>query len=142
MRACLDANLYISYLLAPLRDTPPAAILRAGLRHQFTIVFGGRVIDEILRKVVTKPYLRTHIPLAEAGELVGLLQHAGEFVDEPDTIPTICRDPKDNYLLAYSAIARVDYLVSGDRDLLELGEFKGVRIVSPATFAALLDDIV
>jgi putative PIN family toxin of toxin-antitoxin system len=141
IRACLDANVYVSYLLDPLRGTPPATIFRAGLRHHFTIVFGDRVIEEVLRKVSSKPYLRAHISLAEADELVWFLREAAEFVDEPDTIPTLRRDPKDNYQLAYSAIARVDFLVSGDHDLLALGAFEGVRIVCPAAFAALLDEM-
>jgi putative PIN family toxin of toxin-antitoxin system len=80
-----------------------------------------------------------HIPQAEVDELLWLLQQTAEHIGgEPLTIPAICRDSKDNYLLAYATIAQVDLLVSGDHDLLELGEFEGVRIVSPATFAALL----
>jgi putative PIN family toxin of toxin-antitoxin system len=140
MRACLDTNLYISYLLNPLKNAPPATILRAGLRQRFSIVFGVRTIDEILTKVATKPYLMAHNPQAEVDELLWLLRQAGEIIaDEPVTLPAICRDPKDDYLLGYSAIAQVDYLVSGDRDLLELGAFQGVRIVSPADFVNLVE---
>lgn len=143
VRACLDSNLFISYLLNPLRDTPPATILRAGLRQQFSIVFGTRITEEVLKTISNKQYLREHIPRSEVDELLALLHEAGEFImDEPGTIRAICRDPKDNYLLAYATLARVDLLVSGDHDLLALGgEFEGVRIVSPAAFAALIDQI-
>ena len=42
-----------------------------------------------------------------------------------------CNDPDDDVILAYAATAKVDYLVSGDKDLLELKTFRGVRIVPP-----------
>jgi putative PIN family toxin of toxin-antitoxin system len=140
MRAYLDTNLYISYLLNPFGKGPPTTIVDAGLEHRFSMVFGTPTVDEILRKVATKPYLGSRIPREEADEFLWLLHQLGEFIeDSPPVIPAISRDRNDDYLLAYSAIARVDFLVSGDHDLLELGEFEGVRIVSPAVFAALLD---
>jgi len=36
---------------------------------------------------------------------------------------TICRDPKDNFLLALSKDAEADFLITGDKDLLELEKF-------------------
>jgi predicted nucleic acid-binding protein len=53
-------------------------------------------------------------------------------------VPAVVRDPKDDYLIAHSVLEQVDYLVSGDKDLLVLGSVLGVRIVSPADFALLL----
>lgn len=40
------------------------------------------------------------------------------------------RDPKDNAVLNCAYDAWADYIVSGDQDLLALGEFKGIRIVN------------
>ena len=53
-------------------------------------------------------------------------------------MPSVTRDRKDDYLLAYAVVGRADYLVTGDRDLLVLGEVEGVRIVSPAGFVGAL----
>jgi putative PIN family toxin of toxin-antitoxin system len=45
-----------------------------------------------------------------------------------------CRDPDDDMFLECAERASADYLVSGDRDLLTLGSYKGTRILSPADY--------
>jgi putative PIN family toxin of toxin-antitoxin system len=141
-RAYLDTNLYISYLLNPFGKGPPTTIVDAGFEHRFSMVFGTPTVDEILRKVTTKSYLSSRIPTEQAEEFLWLLHQLGELIeDAPPVIPAISRDRNDDYLLAYSGIARVDFLVSGDHDLLELREFEAVRIVSPAEFVAILDQL-
>ena len=57
-----------------------------------------------------------------------------------DEIPVHSRDRKDDYLLEHAVREQPDYLVSGDKDLLTLGEHAGVRIVSPARFVEILDE--
>ena len=49
------------------------------------------------------------------------------------------RDPRDDYLLTPAVLERVDYLVTGDNDLLVLGEFQDVRMVTPVAFARILE---
>ncbi len=39
---------------------------------------------------------------------------------EVESIITICRDPKDNFLLALAKDGKANYLLKGDKDLLEL----------------------
>jgi len=52
----------------------------------------------------------------------------------------ICRDPEDDAILACALEAEVDYLVTGDADLLELKTFKGLRIITPRDFELLFND--
>ena len=49
-------------------------------------------------------------------------------------IPQRCRDPKDDYLLELAVQANAIYLVSGDDDLLEIGQIEGCRIMTFAQF--------
>lgn len=46
----------------------------------------------------------------------------------------VCRDPKDNMFLELSLSGNADYLVTGDKDLLEIKEFKGTKIIKPKEF--------
>lgn len=48
------------------------------------------------------------------------------------------RDPNDDYLIALAMLHEVDYIVTRDRDLLDLGEVSSVKIVDPVAFLALL----
>ena len=52
----------------------------------------------------------------------------------------ICRDREDDAILACALSAEADYLVTGDTDLLELGTFKGIKIITPRDFELLFND--
>ena len=46
----------------------------------------------------------------------------------------VCRDPDDNQVLALALDSGSDYIITGDRDLLVLHPWRGVKIVPPHTF--------
>jgi putative PIN family toxin of toxin-antitoxin system len=56
---------------------------------------------------------------------------------EPGESVADCRDEKDNRYLELAAAAGATYIVSGDRDLLDLDPWRGIRIVTPAGYVAL-----
>jgi putative PIN family toxin of toxin-antitoxin system len=140
IRACVDANLLISYLLSPDADRAPNLVIRAGFNGQFTMVLSETTLQEAMRSVISKPWLAARITPERAGEFLERLRGAATIApEESGQRPPLTRDPGDDYLLAHAILEHVDYLVSGDKDLLVLGEIAGVRIVSPAAFVAILD---
>lgn len=143
IRAVVDANVFISFLLYPSGDGAPARVVRAALLHRFVPLVSPRLLHEIEEKSTGKPYLASRIAPVDITWLFERLIEAGEGRDDADiAYPTMTRDAKDDYLLTNAVVYRADYLVSGNRDLPALGgEFEGLRIVSPAAFAALLDQI-
>ena len=56
---------------------------------------------------------------------------------EPQRGASLCRDPKDDYLLYTALAAKADYLVSGDNDLLSLQTMGSTRILSFVDFEYL-----
>jgi len=46
----------------------------------------------------------------------------------------VCRDPKDDMVLECAVTAGAHAIVSGDKDLLALGEYERVRILSPRSY--------
>ena len=58
------------------------------------------------------------------------------FIDliEVKSIVTICRDPKDNFLLALAKDGKADYLITGDKDLLDLKKFGKTKIKTITNF--------
>lgn len=59
----------------------------------------------------------------------------GELV-KPATPVRACIDPRDDYLLECALEGGAEFLVTGDRDLLRIGVFRGCAIVTPADFLA------
>ena len=47
---------------------------------------------------------------------------------------TLCRDPKDNFLLALAKDSKADYLLTGDNDLLILNRFENTKILKYIDF--------
>lgn len=107
------------------------------------------------RLVVSSPVLRESLDVLRRLELARRFStapgrdpaaildflHAAEVVGiDESAIPRVCRDPKDDKVLATAKAGRVDYLVSEDEDLLVLTEYEGIRIVNAATFLAMLGE--
>ena len=55
-----------------------------------------------------------------------------EVVETGEEIRGVCRDPGDDIFLSCAVAAGADAIVSGDRDLLDLGAFRGIPILSVA----------
>ena len=57
-----------------------------------------------------------------------------EVIEIADNIKGICRDPDDDKFISCAVSASADFIVSGDRDLLDMGKYKSARIVSASVF--------
>ena len=86
-----------------------------------------------LDRAVSKPYPAKRIVRADYGRLILRLRANAEFVDIHSEI-NVCRDPKDDYLLALAKDGNADYLITGDIDLLTLNEFEKTKIVLLSDF--------
>lgn len=139
MRVLLDANIFISYLLTPLGNTAINLLVESAFTEAYTLLTADRILQEFANKVSSKKYLAQRIAPGDVVKLVNTILEIAEIIPEIlDEIPAVGRDRKDDYLLAYALVADADYLVTGDSDLLILGEVEGVKIVRPRDFVNLL----
>ena len=58
----------------------------------------------------------------------------GSLSFELGNIPSRCRDPKDDYLLELALVSDADFLVTGDKDLLEVKKIGNCQIVTAMEF--------
>lgn len=70
-------------------------------------------------------------------EILYFIETQGILV-EPTIKITICRDPKDNFILELAETTGTDYLVTRDKDLLILKKWKKTTIIKPEDFLPLL----
>ncbi len=64
---------------------------------------------------------------------------AASLVSDEEHDPELyTRDKEDDYLMYAALVQKVDYLVTGDEDLLVLGQVKDVQILTPVTFYKVL----
>lgn len=133
LRAVLDANVYISAAIRP--EGPPGQIIESFLRDSaFELIVSLPIVDEVLRGLhypKVKKYIRTGMD-AEAW-LTGIVLLA-DLVAGDYTLSGISQDPDDDKYVAAAVEGRATWLVSGDPDLLDIGQHGGVRIVTPREF--------
>jgi putative PIN family toxin of toxin-antitoxin system len=118
VRAVLDANVLVS---AAISTRPPRQIVAAWVEGRFELVASPTLLGE-LRDVLTRPKLRPWISPALAHDFVDGLAEGAVMLDDSDQPRPVSPDPEDDYLVELARAAAADYLVSGDRHLLGLGD--------------------
>lgn len=130
MRVVLDTNVYISSLVfkGKAREVYDYCIETSEV---YTSDF---IIGELSEKLNSK----FDYPKTSARNLVKSILSVVEKIDPHSKLPNVCRDKDDNYVLQLCESVSADYLITGDKDLLILKNFKQTEILSPAEFIAKL----
>jgi putative PIN family toxin of toxin-antitoxin system len=94
------------------------------------IVLSEPILKELRRHLRGK----LKVPRVQAQAIVAFLREHAAVV-APATVPAdACRDRTDLAVLGTALAAEADCLVTGDRDLLDLREFRGTAVLSPRAF--------
>lgn len=130
--AVLDTNVLVSGIGWP--DSPPGRAVDALVAGEFVAISTPALLGE-LQRVLDYPKLQR--VAAEFEEVVLLLEQVIAVV-EPVRRLSVLDDEPDNRLLEAAGAAGAEFLVTGDRGLLELELFEGTRIVTPRQFIEAL----
>ena len=123
-RVVIDTNLWISFLITKDFKKLDERIRTKSIRVMFSL----ELIEEFLT-VVNRPKFRKYFTKSDIEKLMDLFDVYGEIVEVKSNID-LCRDKKDDFLLALAKDAQADFLVTGDKDLLELKVFESTKIVA------------
>ena len=85
----------------------------------FDLIVSPRLLEE-LREVLLREKFRRYITADDAATFVELLRLVGTEVPDPDLVPGLTPDPKDDYLVALARSSGAACIVSGDAHLTEL----------------------
>ena len=139
IRAVLDTNVLASALVNLDRPgSVPGEILRRALRQDFALVVSDAILAE-LDHTVTKPYFVRRSGPDRAASVRAAIEQVALVTPLTATVEGVATHPEDDRVLATAVAGDADYLVTGDRQLQALGCFRGVAIVNPAAFLAILD---
>lgn len=134
MRVVLDANVLVSAVISTAG--PPREIVDAWVDERFELIASPALLDE-LRDVLARPRFRRWVSTEVATEYIDGLAEDAALVDDPPAQPGLSPDPDDDYLIALARAAGADYLVSGDRHLLDLPD-PVPPVLTPREFLDLL----
>jgi putative PIN family toxin of toxin-antitoxin system len=131
-RVVVDTGVLVSRLLVP-HSTPARAVRRT--IDECLLLVSPATLDE-LADVLARSEFDSYVSIAERQEFLRLLPRVVEVVEILRPIRA-CRDPKDDKFLELAVNGAAETIVTGDRDLLVLDPFRGVRIMTPADFLAV-----
>lgn len=136
MKVVLDTNVLVS---AAIQNGASYQILqKLFLSSSVELIICNEILAELREVLTSRPRLRKWIALDDAEGYLEMLQIRFDFVRDPYDIIPVSRDSNDDFLLALARQEQVDYIVSGDKDLLVLQDI-GISILSPAEFIKVLN---
>ena len=133
MRVVLDTNVVVSALFF---GGQPRAVLDAWADGRLEVILTPSILDEYLRVC---DRLRSSYPNADyQAFLFGLAAH-GTLMPDPHGGGAITADPDDDKFM-WCASKAAATVVSGDRHLLDVDGWKGIRVMTPGAFLETLLD--
>ncbi|MCU0920648.1 MAG: putative toxin-antitoxin system toxin component, PIN family [Burkholderiaceae bacterium] len=133
-RAVVDTNVIISAAL--VRDGPPGRVVRHLLAHG-RLVFSEATFAELEQRL-WRPKFDRYVSPDQRRLLLHDLAASAQWVTTPDAGTRSSRDRDDDKFVHAALAARADLLISGDGDLLMLGEPGGIPVMTPAAALAWL----
>jgi hypothetical protein len=120
MRVVADANVLVSAALARSPEAPSVMALDAALDGRLELVTSPKLLAEVAN-VLGRTRLRRYLSTDEAIRFVDDLAALTVQLNDPaEPHPAVCRDPRDDYLVALAHASGAQALVTGDLDLLAI----------------------
>lgn len=116
-RVVVDANVLASGI-AGHPDSPSRRLLEALTADRMEAALCDRILRE-LNGALQRPYFAARVTVHERRQADAVLRAAADVLADPVAPPAVVRDRRDDYLVALARAARVDAIITADRDLLD-----------------------
>lgn len=135
MKVVLDTNILISAFVFP--GGPHEDVFRAALEGRIELVTSPPLLAELGRVLSSRFGWGPSV----AEEAVAQVSRIGTVVRPEETLAEIAEDPDDDRVLEAALEGRADVIVSGDRHLLRLRAWRGIKIEKAAPFLRSLHGV-
>jgi putative PIN family toxin of toxin-antitoxin system len=130
MISVLDTNVVVSSVLSA--SGAPAEVMREWRRERFDLAVSRPLLTEYGRALRYDRVRTIHGSSdGEIEEVISRVRRFATLVETREAIDAVAADPDDNRVLACPVEAGARTVVSGDKHLRTLGEYRGVSILSP-----------
>lgn len=125
MSAVFDANVWISGIQF---GGKPAELIQMARDGETEVFISQAILDETLR------ILRDKFHRTDLEEVRGFIERYTTTKEPSVTLDVVKNDPADNKILECAVAAEANTVVTGDKHLLALKTYRGMRILRPAEF--------
>lgn len=138
LRIIIDTVVFVRSLINPHSRSGKIVFSHSKIYQLFV---SEPIVKEIL-EVLKRPELTSKfhsLKKMNFKKILEILSHAQAV--EISSIPDVSRDPEDNIFIATAQEANADYLITEDKDLLDLKEYQGIKIINTDSFLQVLGKI-
>ena len=115
IKIIIDTNLWISFLIG----MKTSSAIKNILTNSNMVIAMTEILQSEIMAVASRPKFARHFATEACERLLTFLRSRSENYPLSE-IPKRCRDPKDDYLLELARVADADFLITGDKDLIEM----------------------
>lgn len=131
-KVVVDTNVFVSAAFLKGRS---AVLMERWKEDKFVLLFSPDIFDEYF-EIIACPKFKQEEGVIR--ELADLLTEKGLAVEPQVVLDVVKEDPDDNKFLECAVAGEADFIVSGDRHLLRLQEYHGIKILRISQFIAYL----
>lgn len=129
MKIILDTNIWISFLLSKQNFL----LKRILTDMRFEVYVCKELINEI-KSVSARGKIRKYVSEGDVNTLFEIISAFCQYDTITQQAKSNIRDKKDLYLLSFAESIDAFYIVSGDKDLTDLREYKNTKIITLTAF--------
>ena len=122
-RIVLDTNIFIYFLISDSFHKLDKRLKNNDVK----LLFSEELLSEFLQ-VVSRQKFKKYFSEKDVTNLINNLYKFADLIEVHSHV-NVCRDKKDNFLLALCTDSKADFLITGDEDLLVLKKFKKTSIL-------------
>ncbi len=136
LRVVLDSVVAVSAFLTK----GLTADLVSQCQENVNLYTAEEILQEIRYVLLEKPHIRSRYTYSSntVETFINYLRDISMVVTQLPKIRVIERDPKDDMIIACAVAASANYIISRDRDLLDLGNYQQIQIITPKEFMQIL----
>ncbi|MGD2249056.1 MAG: putative toxin-antitoxin system toxin component, PIN family [Candidatus Methanofastidiosia archaeon] len=135
IRVVLDTNILVSGIF--WRGNP-YKILQTCFQNKLSLIISPAILEEL--QDVLRTEKKFELTKNDISSYMRLLISHSTLIEPVQTIDAIKDDPDDNMILECAAEGKADYIISGDKHLLSLNEYSGIKILSAREFLQNVDE--
>jgi uncharacterized protein len=137
-KAVLDSTVLVSAFLT--KAGPSRELLHEAQAGAFSICVAEEILDETQRVLLEYPRIRKRYRYSDEAvtDYINLLRVVAQVIAKLPKIKAVVRDPNDDMIIACGVKAKAQYIVSRDKDLLDLENYEQISMISPEAFLKLL----
>jgi putative toxin-antitoxin system toxin component, PIN family len=120
-----DINVLVSSLIVKGK---PRELWQKAKDNEFTFAYSREMLSDLV-KVLKRQKFEKYLTSADIRLFLNDIRVAGKLVPLKSKFRVVAEDPDDDMII-WTYDAEANFIVSGDRHLLALEEFKGIRIVT------------